>query len=64
MTLVPSENNIGFDTEFILRGRPFIHIMNNICPRVDPQGIPRFNISLSEKKFELKVILLTLSVFH
>jgi len=50
MTLVPSANNIGFDIEFILRGRSFIYIMNNIGPRIDPQGIPCFNIPLTEEK--------------
>jgi len=29
MTLLSSENNIGSDTAFILRGRSFICIMNN-----------------------------------
>lgn len=28
MTLVPSTNNIGSETEFILRGRPLICSMN------------------------------------
>jgi len=27
MTIVSSANNIGSDTDFILRGRPFIYIM-------------------------------------
>ena len=37
MTLVSSGNNIGSDTEFILRGRSFIYIMNNNGPsRIDP----------------------------
>jgi len=27
MTLVPSANNIGSETEFILRGRSFIYIV-------------------------------------
>ena len=29
MALASSANNIGFDTEFILRGMSFIYIMNN-----------------------------------
>ena len=29
MTQVSSANNIGSDTEFILRGRSFIYIINN-----------------------------------
>jgi len=42
MTLVSSTNNIGSDTEFILRGRLFIYIMNNTGPRIDPCGNPMF----------------------
>jgi hypothetical protein len=42
MTLVPSANNIGSYTEFILRGRLFIYIMNNTGPRIDPYGNPMF----------------------
>jgi hypothetical protein len=42
MTLVSPINNIGSDIEFIPRGRLFIHIMNNIGPRIDPWGIPMF----------------------
>jgi len=36
--LVSSANNISSDTEFILRGRSFIYIMNNKGPRIDPWG--------------------------
>ena len=45
-----SENNIGFNTEFIFRGELFIHIMNNRGPRIDPSGMPCFNVPQSEKK--------------
>jgi len=38
MTLVPSANNTGSETEFILRGRPFIYSMNNTGPINDPWG--------------------------
>jgi len=40
MTLVASANNNGSYIEFILRGRPFIYIMNNRGPRIDPWGTP------------------------
>jgi hypothetical protein len=50
MSLVPSANNIGSDTLFILKGRSFINIMKNIGPRIDPQGIPCLNVPQSEKK--------------
>ena len=36
MTLVPSANNTGSDTEFILRGRSFMYIMNKRGPGIDP----------------------------
>jgi len=36
MTLVSSANNIGSLTEFILRERSFIYIMNKRGPRIDP----------------------------
>jgi len=36
MTKVSSANNAGYYTELILRGRPFICIMNNKGPRIDP----------------------------
>jgi len=42
--------NIGYDIEFILRGKLFIHIMNNRGPRIDPLGTPCFNVPQSEKK--------------
>jgi len=42
MTLVSSANNVGSDTEFTLRGRSFIYIMNNRGPRTDPLGTPCF----------------------
>jgi len=63
MTLVSSANNIGSDTEFILRGRSFIYIMNNRDPRITPWGTPCFSLPQSEKKIELyQLILLQLSV--
>jgi len=37
-TLVSATNNIGSVTEFILRGRLFIYIMNNRGPRIDSSG--------------------------
>ena len=51
MTLVSLANIIGYDTEFILRGKLFIHIMNNRGPRIDPWGTQRFNVTQLEKKF-------------
>jgi hypothetical protein len=51
MTLVSLANNIGSDTEFILRGRPFKYIMHNRGPRTDPWRTPCFNVLQSEKKF-------------
>jgi hypothetical protein len=51
MTLVSSANNIGLDIEFIPRGRPFLYIMNNRGPRIDPWGTPCFSVPQSEKKF-------------
>jgi hypothetical protein len=54
MTLLLSANNIGCDTEFILRARSFIYIMNNISPIIDPWGIQfllyRRRIALPLKK--------------
>jgi hypothetical protein len=41
-TLVSSANNIGYDTEFILRGRLFICIMNKTGPRIDLWRTPIF----------------------
>jgi hypothetical protein len=40
MTKVLSENNNGSDTEFIFKGRSFIHIFNNRDPRIDPWENP------------------------
>jgi hypothetical protein len=51
MTLVSSANIIGYDTEFILRGKSFIHIMNIRGPRTDPLGTSFFKIPQLEKKF-------------
>jgi hypothetical protein len=51
MTLVSSSNNILSDTEFILRGRSFTYIMNNIGFRIDPWGTSYFIVPQSEKKF-------------
>ena len=51
MTLVVSANKIVSDTEFILRGRSFIYIMNNRGPRTDPWRTPRFNTPLRENIF-------------
>jgi hypothetical protein len=49
--MVSSANNIGYDNiEFILRGKSFIHTMNNRGPRIDPRGTPCFNAPQSEKK--------------
>jgi len=53
MTLVSSVY-IGSDTEFILRGRSFIYVTNSTDPRIYPWGIPRFNVSYSEKKFSVE----------
>jgi len=53
MTLV-SSMYIGSDTEFILRGRSFIYVMNSKDPRIYPWGIPRFNVPQSEKKVSVE----------
>jgi hypothetical protein len=50
MTLVLSANKIGSDTEFILRGRSFIYIMNNRAPGTDPWRTPH-SMYPSEKIF-------------
>ena len=50
MTLVSSVNNIGFDTEFIFRGKLFTFIMNNRGPRISPWGTPCLNLPQSENK--------------
>jgi hypothetical protein len=34
MTLVSSANKTGSDTEFILRGREFLYIMNNRSKKI------------------------------
>ena len=44
MIVVLWANNIGCDTEFILRGRSFMYIMNNGGPRIDRWGTPCFSI--------------------
>ena len=49
-TLVLSSNNIVSNTEFILRGRSFIYIINNRTSRIDPWGTPCCIIPHSEKK--------------
>jgi len=50
MTLVSSANDVGSDTEFILRGRSFIYILNNSGPRIDPWGTSCFIVPQLEKK--------------
>jgi len=50
MTLVPSANNTVPITGHILRGRAFIHIMNNRGPKIYPRGSACFNVPQSEKK--------------
>jgi hypothetical protein len=50
MTLISLANNIGYDIEFIPRGRPNIY-MNNRGPRIDPWGTPCFTVLQSEKTF-------------
>jgi hypothetical protein len=50
MTLIQSANNIRSDAELILRGVPFICIMNNRDPRIDPWGTPCFSMLQSQKK--------------
>jgi hypothetical protein len=51
MTLVSSAKRIGFDMEFIFRGRSFICIMHNKGPRIDPWGTPCFSVPQPEKTF-------------
>jgi hypothetical protein len=48
MTLVLSANNISSDTEYILRGKSFTYILNNIDPGIDPWGNPCFSVPQSE----------------
>jgi len=54
MTLISSVY-IGSDTEFILRGRSFIYIMNSKDPRIYPWGIPCFNVPQTEEKFSAEL---------
>ena len=51
MTIVSSANNIGSDTQFILKGSSFtgICILNKRSPRIDPWGTPNFSVSQSQK---------------
>jgi hypothetical protein len=51
MTTVSSANNIGSDTEFILRGRKVIYVMNNTGPRIDPWLIPMFQCTPVTEKY-------------
>jgi len=52
MTLaISSANNIGSDTEFDLRRRSFMCIMNKRGLGIDPWGTPCFSVPQSEKKF-------------
>jgi hypothetical protein len=46
MILVSTVNNIGSDTEFILRGRSFIQLQTIEAMEL----IPNFNVPQSEKK--------------
>ena len=48
MILVSLANNIGSDTELILRRRSFQYIMNR-GPRIDPWGTPCINVPQSDK---------------
>jgi len=41
MTLVSLANYIGSNTEFILRGRSVIYMMNNTGPGIDPSQSSR-----------------------
>jgi len=51
MTLISLANDIGSGTEFILRGRSFICIMNNRGPRIDPWETAYLIVPQSEIKF-------------
>jgi len=65
MALVSSANNTVSDTEFILRGRAFMNIMNNRGSRIDPWGTPCSMYLDQRNNFELYyVILLQPSLFH
>jgi hypothetical protein len=51
MTLLSSANNINSDTEFILRGRSFINVMNIRGPELIYWGTPYFSVPQLQKKF-------------
>jgi len=51
MTLILSANDIDSGTEFSLRGRSFICIVNNRGPRIDPWEIAYLIVPQSEIKF-------------
>jgi len=53
MTPVSSANNIGSDTEFILRGRSFIFTTNIRGPRIDLWGIPCLSVCTLLRKIIL-----------
>jgi len=53
MTLVSSVY-IGSDTQFILRGRSFIYVMNSTDLRIYPWGISHLNVHQSENKFSVE----------
>ena len=63
MTLVSSTNNIGSDTEFILRGRSFINdlLLTREALEWSLVKLLCFNVPQSEEK--LYMILLQISVF-
>jgi len=48
VTLVSSTNNVCSDIEYILRGKSFTYISNNIGPGIDPWGTPCFSVPESE----------------
>jgi len=48
VTLVSSANNISSDTEYILRGRSFTYILNNIGCGIGLWGTPCFSVRQSE----------------
>jgi len=64
VTVVSSANNIGSDTEFILRGRLFIYIMNNRDHRINPWGTPCFSLPQSETKIRAVLDDLTSTFCH
>ena len=49
MTLVSSANNSVSDTEFVVRGRTFMNIMNNRGSRIYPWRTPCFSVPQSQK---------------